>query len=283
MVGEAADGVEAVDQAEETLPDVIVMDVGMPKRGGIDACRVIKQRVPSARILMLRSWEGRLLYPTGGPSARPPGFGHGLSPVPGRGAFLREASAEGMWVRLTCVLESRELVARAPHRTDPLKDHAMSESQSQTNSASTAVSSPEVQSPLVTEMGKTTIADTVVSKIAGIAAREVAGVHALGGGTARAVGALRERIPGGRTNHAQGVSVEVGERQAAVDVQLVADYGVAIADLAQGIRRNVIAAIERMTSLEVTEVNIDVQDVFLETDDESQDQEQSQRSEPRVQ
>ena len=55
IVGEAADGVEAVDQAEETLPDVIVMDVGMPKRGGIDACRVIKQRVPSARILMLTS------------------------------------------------------------------------------------------------------------------------------------------------------------------------------------------------------------------------------------
>ena len=55
VVGEAADGIEAVDQAEEILPDVIVMDVGMPKRGGIDACRVIKQRVPSARILMLTS------------------------------------------------------------------------------------------------------------------------------------------------------------------------------------------------------------------------------------
>ena len=55
VVGEAADGIEAVDQAEETLPDVIVMDVGMPKRGGIEACRVIKQRVPSARILMLTS------------------------------------------------------------------------------------------------------------------------------------------------------------------------------------------------------------------------------------
>ena len=57
VVGEAADGVEAVDQAEEIVPDVIVMDVGMPKRGGIDACRVIKQRVPSARILMLTSSE----------------------------------------------------------------------------------------------------------------------------------------------------------------------------------------------------------------------------------
>lgn len=57
VVGEAADGVEAVEQAEETLPDVIVMDVGMPKRGGIDACRVIRHRVPSARILMLTSSE----------------------------------------------------------------------------------------------------------------------------------------------------------------------------------------------------------------------------------
>ena len=57
VVGEAADGVEAVEEAEEKLPDVIIMDVGMPKRGGIEACRVIKQRVPSARILMLTSSE----------------------------------------------------------------------------------------------------------------------------------------------------------------------------------------------------------------------------------
>lgn len=136
-------------------------------------------------------------------------------------------------------------------------------------------------SPLVTEQGRTTIADTVVAKIAGIAAREVPGVHALGGGTARAVGAIRERIPGGRTNQGVGVAVEVGERQAAVDLQLVAEYGVSIADLAQGIRRNVIASIEGMTSLQVTEVNIEVQDVYLESD--GQDQDQSQQSEPRVQ
>jgi DNA-binding NarL/FixJ family response regulator len=57
VVGEAADGVEAVARAEEKLPDVIVMDVSMPKRGGIEACRVIKQRVPSVRILMLTSSE----------------------------------------------------------------------------------------------------------------------------------------------------------------------------------------------------------------------------------
>ena len=133
---------------------------------------------------------------------------------------------------------------------------------------------------LVSSEGRTTIADTVVSKIAGIAAREVSGVYALGGGASRAVGALRERIPGSSTNHSQGVSVEVGERQAAVDVQLVAEYGVSIADLASGIRRNVIASIERMTGLEVTEVNIEVQDVHVESDDDDQD---DSSSEPRVQ
>jgi two-component system NarL family response regulator len=57
VVGEAADGIEAVERAEDTQPDVIVMDVSMPKRGGIEACRVIRQRVPSARILMLTSSE----------------------------------------------------------------------------------------------------------------------------------------------------------------------------------------------------------------------------------
>jgi len=139
----------------------------------------------------------------------------------------------------------------------------MAEAQESAPGGATKVVVPQESSPLTTSTGKTTIADTVVSKIAGIATREVSGVHAVGGGTSRAVGALRERIPGARVNHSQGVAVEVGERQAAVDIDIVADYGVAIAELAAGIRRNVIAAVERMTGLQVTEVNIDVHDVFL--------------------
>ncbi|KZF10423.1 MAG: Asp23/Gls24 family envelope stress response protein [Rhodococcus sp. (in: high G+C Gram-positive bacteria)] len=138
-------------------------------------------------------------------------------------------------------------------------------------SSQTAVT-PRTDSALVSTTGRTTIADTVVSKIAGIATREVEGVHDVGGGTSRAIGALRERIPGARVNQSQGVSVEVGERQAAVDIDIVAEYGVSIADLASGIRRNVITAVERMTGLEVTEVNIVVHDVFLdEGDDEGQE------------
>jgi uncharacterized alkaline shock family protein YloU len=123
---------------------------------------------------------------------------------------------------------------------------------------------------LVGSDGRTTIADAVVSKIAGIATREVQGVYDLGGSASRAIGALRERIPGGTVNQSQGVAVEVGERQAAIDIDMVADYGVSIADLAAGVRRNVITAVERMTGLEVTEVNITVHDVHL-ADDEADD------------
>ena len=133
---------------------------------------------------------------------------------------------------------------------------------------------------LQTSQGTTSISDTVVSKIAGIAAKDVSGVHALGGNASRALGAVRERIPGGRVNHSQGVSVEVGETQAAVDIDMIAEYGVAIADLAGGVRRNVITSIERMTGLEVTEVNISVADIHLPEVDHDNSQDDSP---PRVQ
>ncbi|GIG23671.1 hypothetical protein Cch01nite_43950 [Cellulomonas chitinilytica] len=149
----------------------------------------------------------------------------------------------------------------------------MSESPTKTVATSPATR----QSALVTPEGSTTISDTVVSKIAGIAASEVSGVHALGGGAARAIGTLRERIPGARTNHSQGVSVEVGETEAAVDLDLVAEYGVSIADLASGIRRNVISAVERMTGLKVVEVNVAVNDVHLPQDDAPEPTPQEQR------
>ncbi|HEY4458967.1 MAG TPA: Asp23/Gls24 family envelope stress response protein [Pseudonocardiaceae bacterium] len=125
-------------------------------------------------------------------------------------------------------------------------------------------------SQLVTTLGTTTIADTVVQKIAGLAAREVSGVHALGGGGAvRAFNALRERIPGASASVGQGVSVEVGEKQAAVDLDLMVEYGVSITDVARTIRKNVINAIEQITGLEVVEVNINVNDVHLPGDDDS--------------
>jgi uncharacterized alkaline shock family protein YloU len=121
---------------------------------------------------------------------------------------------------------------------------------------------------LVTDQGRTAVADTVVQQIAGLAAREVAGVYDLGGGMTRALGALRERIPGASASSGQGVAVEVGERQAAVDLDMVVEYGAVIPDLARTVRKNIITAIERMTGLDVVEVNINVNDVHLPGDDD---------------
>lgn len=124
--------------------------------------------------------------------------------------------------------------------------------------------------------GRTTIADGVVEKIAGLAARDVVGVHAMGSGMARTFGAVRDRVPGGKSV-SRGVKAEVGEVQTALDLEIVVEYGVAIRDVAGAVRENVIAAVERMTGLEVVEVNIAVSDVKL-PDELDEEEEQ-----PRIQ
>ncbi|MEY2246439.1 Asp23/Gls24 family envelope stress response protein [Streptomyces sp. SAS_267] len=118
--------------------------------------------------------------------------------------------------------------------------------------------------------GRTTIADGVVEKIAGLAARDVVGVHTMGSGLSRTFGAVRDRVPGGSTKSVtRGVKAEVGEVQTALDLEIVVDYGVSITEVARAVRENVIAAVERMTGLEVVEVNIAVSDVKLpEEEDE---------------
>src|SRR5688572_12205372 len=124
---------------------------------------------------------------------------------------------------------------------------------------------------LTTDTGKISVAQGVVQKIAGIACREVAGVYSMGTGSARAFGAIRERIPGSAgPNVAQGVGVEVGETQAAVDLDIVVDYGASISELGRGVQRNVKQSIERMTGLEVVEVNVNVDDVHLPDTGEDQ-------------
>lgn len=123
--------------------------------------------------------------------------------------------------------------------------------------------------------GRTTIAEVVVEKIAGMAARDVLGVYALGSGFARSMGSMRERMPGAGSGKSatRGVSVEVGELQAAIDLELVVDYGVAITDVAAAVRENVISAVERMAGREVVEVNITVSDVKLPDDEEDEGEE----------
>ncbi len=120
---------------------------------------------------------------------------------------------------------------------------------------------------LHTDRGNTTIEETVVQKLAGIATREVPGVHAMGSAARRAVGAMTERIPGSQTNVSGGVRVEKGERQTAIDLSIVVEYGTSIVEVSQDIRRNVIQSVERATGLEVLEVNVHVTDVHLPEDE----------------
>jgi len=126
--------------------------------------------------------------------------------------------------------------------------------------------------------GKTVIDDAVVSKVAGIAAREVNGVHSLGGGAARAIGALRDAI--GQRDFGQGVKVEVGEKQVAADIIIVAEYPVALQQVADGVRQGVSRALEQIVGMEVAEVNVTVQDVFIPGDDD--DNKDDEKKEARV-
>jgi uncharacterized alkaline shock family protein YloU len=144
--------------------------------------------------------------------------------------------------------------------------------------AKTTAKSPEhAAGVLVSEQGKTSIADTVVAKIVGMATREVPGVYAMGAGVSRAFGTMRERIPGvAGPGITQGVKVEVGERQAAIDLDVIVEYGVSIPDLAAGVRRSVIGAVEQMCGLEVTEVNLTIGDIHVPGE------EAEEPAEPRV-
>ncbi|WP_406247723.1 Asp23/Gls24 family envelope stress response protein [Microbacterium sp. M] len=116
------------------------------------------------------------------------------------------------------------------------------------------------------EQGRTVIDDAVVAKIAGIAAREVEGVYALGGGAARVVGAIRDAL--NSTDLTQGVSVEVGERQVAADITIVASYPVSLQKVAADVRAAVYRAMEELVGMEVAEVNVTVNDVHIPSDDE---------------
>jgi uncharacterized alkaline shock family protein YloU len=120
--------------------------------------------------------------------------------------------------------------------------------------------------------GKTTIADSVVATIAGIATREVEGVHTMGGGTARAVGAVRDRVARS-SDPTRGVKAEVGEKQAALDLDIVVVYGTHIAEAATEIRSRVSSAVERMTGLEVVEINIYVRDVNVPGEESDEEEE----------
>lgn len=123
-----------------------------------------------------------------------------------------------------------------------------------------------VTAPQVASVGKTTIEDGVVAKIAGIAAREVDGVYALGGGAARMVGAIRDAL--NTTDLSQGIAVEVGETQVAVDVTIVAEYPVSLQKVADDVRAAIHTAMVELVGMDVAEVNVTINDVHVPAEDD---------------
>ncbi|MDA8442553.1 MAG: Asp23/Gls24 family envelope stress response protein [Peptococcaceae bacterium] len=118
------------------------------------------------------------------------------------------------------------------------------------------------------EIGSVRIADEVVAVIAGLAATEVEGVAGMSGGLA---GGIAEML--GRKNLSKGVKVEVGEKETAVDLYIIVNYGVKIPDVAYTVQENVKQAIETMTGLNVVEANVHIQGVVFRQVQESKEEE----------
>lgn len=118
------------------------------------------------------------------------------------------------------------------------------------------------------DYGNITFADEVVAIIAGLAASEIEGVAAMSGGIA---GGIVEKL--GKKNLSKGVKVQIGEKEVAIDLYIIVEYGARIPEIAWNIQENTKKAVETMTGLNVVEVNIHVQGVNIEKkskDDEPQ-------------
>lgn len=132
-------------------------------------------------------------------------------------------------------------------------------------------------SELITEEGRTIIATTVISKIAGIAAKEIDGVHdLLTQGMSEAIAGLAQRVTRSDAR-GQGVRADIDGNTASIHMRITVDYGVSIVQLADALRRNVIDRVRAMTGIEVREVNIDVADLFFPELEEQSEHEQHRR------
>jgi uncharacterized alkaline shock family protein YloU len=136
--------------------------------------------------------------------------------------------------------------------------------------APSGVDTNTVVGSTVVGTGKTTIDEGVISKVAGIATRNVPGVFAVGSGVSRAIGAIRDAM--NQTDRSQGVTIEVGESQVAVDITIVAEYPTSLQKVADDVRVAVYTAIEEIVGMEVTEVNVTINDVHIPGEDETTDE-----------
>ncbi len=106
--------------------------------------------------------------------------------------------------------------------------------------------------------GTVKIANEVVAIIAGLAATEVEGVAGMSGGM---TADFTEML--GMKNLSKGVKVEVGEKEAAIDIFIIVEYGSKISEVAKNVQKKVKETVETMTGLKVVEVNVNVQGVNI--------------------
>ena len=163
-----------------------------------------------------------------------------------------------------------------PTKTDVQKS-------SSTDSPSSKAVIPAGASVLTGDDGQTIVHNQVVGKIAGLAVQEIDGVHRLVPyGPGQTVSSFAKTIT--RSDmHELGVNVEVGQKEAAVDVRVITTYGASIPAVADAVRRNVSDRIESMTGLKVVEVNIDVVDLYFPDAEQDEAPEPSSVTGPRVQ
>jgi len=119
----------------------------------------------------------------------------------------------------------------------------------------------QTDSPLVGERGRTTINDSVVSQIAGMAAQEVDGVH-MGGSASRAAGGILSNITGSE-GQTRGVSVQVGMTEVAIDLTMGVEYGRNILEVVEEVRRRISERLQSLTGLRVTELNATISDIVF--------------------
>lgn len=110
------------------------------------------------------------------------------------------------------------------------------------------------------------ISNEAVATYAGIAVSEVSGVYGMAGGFAGITEALS-----GKKNLAKGIKVDVDEKSAKIDVNIIVEYGARIPDVAFEIQNGVKKSVENMTGLKVLEVNVHVQGVHAITDKEPEE------------
>jgi uncharacterized alkaline shock family protein YloU len=130
---------------------------------------------------------------------------------------------------------------------------------------------------LTTEHGRTIIADVVVAKIAGIATKEIEGVHELlSHGMGETIAGLAQRVTRSDTR-GQGVRVSVEDGVATIDMRITCDYGISVVQVADAVRRNIISRVKSMTGLNVREVNIEVADLYFPESERAAELEQPQQ------